>query len=1475
MAGYIIYSGITSTGLKLVSNTSMIILDGGKASQTTISSGGSQIVSSGGYANYNYLYEWGYQYVYSGGVVNNNTIHYNAGQTVYAGGIASNTTVSSASWQFLDQGSSFNTTLLYYSIQIVWKGGIAWNTYISSGGKQYVSSGGTASGVTLYGSEWVSNYGVAVDVDIKSGGSQTVSAYGAVFRTTISAYGSQVVQSNAIAEDTIISSGGKMYVSGGEAHMTNISNGGSMIVSSDGRASEATISSGGKMTVIREGHAENIRILSGGLLALNSGAIAEGRIYLAGGAIDVDGADLTYAQMIADLSTAAPLSISHAMDAAYNKAPADENYLAYDASFAVNLDHEQQDGIYAVVDFFAPQNSVGFMIDGADNFSVTIGEVLTRNNYTYILMENRALRDSGYISILAAESVEQNPADLQLLLIRNTNYQDLVLDASSPEVTEIYCNCTLTGATVSDDRYLCVNRGASASGIVVNFGNVIARDCALDDTRVKSGTVIAAGCAVKNTIVSSGGNMLLTDGSVHSGTMTLYGAVIASGATIDFAINGKKPFAGYLINDLSLISGGSFTLTVSADQNTGIYTLANHAESFSTTITVKDSDGKKLGVIAMDESIFLSESKVGELTIYDDSILVFRVSDISAEPVKIYSAGTLVAQAESFTGETIVGGGNDLVVVSSGGVLDSCAILSGGSAAFSGGSANSLSILSGGSAAVSGGQVLFDNLIMSGNVFSSGTAMNISSGNVTLLGGTIFDNTGCYSGGAICVGNCNLEVSGTIFSGNLTPGFDDDNPFHHGGAISTVSATVNIHNAAFVENHADGDGGAIYTANSNLTLSKVDFTKNSASAGNYCGGGAISWTSWNNQIDCFVSISDCRFRSNNFQAQSSNFFGGFGGGAAFLVLRHPSDTASFSIAGSLFSNNSTSNIASETTLGTFLGGGAVLLIAVDNAGGGTISDTIFSRNVTRNSGKSDDSINGGGAVYIFTYPGNTFDFSGCEFAGNSAVASAIYNSGPQTVQAAICGGAVCVTGSGSTVFANTLFNGNSACFSGTIPESAAQQFYLYGGAVYAGQNNSVRFEYAGSRYLNQGNSATAGGFLYLASGTDAVFDISSATCEFSSNSADSGGFMYLNGGTATFNLNNGVIIIGHDPIDDEWTTGGVPAQEISIDSIAGSGTIVINGDRYSNFQLRGDASQFTGNWVITENTYMSLHGYGHGINNLAIASGATVITVQPVLSGADVAAGGILAVLNGSGSDLNIFGTLKVGTTQCGKASITNAVIHSGGMITRFDDEPYNVEWYNMYYDSEPLLTNVIMESGAYANMGNFWGGRVFKLGCADYASEAILNTVSAAYSYWENGTRKNTSAAAITSGYNLAVLSGAAVLSGDSYNLQIVGGSLTAISGAVVSGLSMGNGTRLNLYGGAAALFDSGAAPGSGTTLNVDLAGHTADGGASVRNLASLDGVTLTVNADSLSADCGTFILVSGVTAESITVSLAGTAYD
>ena len=158
----------------------------------------------------------------------------------------------------------------------------------------------------------------------------------------------------------------------------------------------------------------------------------------------------------------------------------------------------------------------------------------------------------------------------------------------------IYSGGVASSTTMSGGR-MCISSGGVANSTTMSGGVMsISSGSVASNTTVSSGgyMYIKNGGVASNTTVSSGGSMSISSGGVHRGSLQMEsGATVFAyrSAVIDFTIAGRTGTDGYLINDLSRLSGTpTYTITVSANQATGTYKLAQGASDFSGSVAIGD-----------------------------------------------------------------------------------------------------------------------------------------------------------------------------------------------------------------------------------------------------------------------------------------------------------------------------------------------------------------------------------------------------------------------------------------------------------------------------------------------------------------------------------------------------------------------------------------------------------------------------------------------------------------------------------------------------------------------------------------------------------------------------------------------------------------------------------------------------------------------------------------------------------------------
>ena len=154
---------------------------------------------------------------------------------------------------------------------------------------------------------------------------------------------------------------------------------------------------------------------------------------------------------------------------------------------------------------------------------------------------------------------------------------------------------------------LYIEEGGYASGAVINGKGA---------EMIISGNGVGEDVTVKNNaklFIKNGGTL------TGSATFDTGSATVSAGGIVDFSVGKQKASDGYLINDLSKITGApTYTLTVSENQASGTYKLAQGADNFDQTITVKVNNSE-LGTLTVGSSL-QNGAATYSLNLTDDSL---------------------------------------------------------------------------------------------------------------------------------------------------------------------------------------------------------------------------------------------------------------------------------------------------------------------------------------------------------------------------------------------------------------------------------------------------------------------------------------------------------------------------------------------------------------------------------------------------------------------------------------------------------------------------------------------------------------------------------------------------------------------------------------------------------------------------------------------------------------------------------------
>ena len=576
-------SGTEISGTYYADQSGLFIYSGGTADSTIVNSGGNMYVS-GGVANDTTLEYDGSMYVFSGGVANDTTVEYGGRMYISSGGVANDTTVNSWGDLNISSGGMADGLILNEGFANVESGGIVSGVVVSEG-CLYVSSGGVADGISVYdGNLYVSSGGTATNIFTTPWNRDAVYAESGAYVTyVISNYAGVYVMSNnqivsnASGMNGKVLSGTSMYVlSGGTAVSTTLHNDAELAVLSGGIVSGAVVS-GGSMTVSSGGSASIVTVRNNGTLTVSSG----GRISGVTGEFFLHEGGFYNGRQYKGID-------SEWYDEVFTVNKVFSPYNMYmiintiDPIFHSGL-HHIRGGLH-----YGAKISSGAVIYSEDPYMMTFNGVTVSSGGSMII-------NHGYFNDLLLHT----GAVLQLSGGWQTHMSSLFR-------TGVVSGADIQGIFTAGDKVLASNLVIRNGGIAYITANAVA------DT-VEVGTsgnlYIAMAGSAENIMISGGSVHVATGGRISglevgdSGSLYLYGGAVLDGeinvrGTItldDMAVNNgtmefvlTSPQDKAMVNDLSLISGGSFSIDVS-DADVGEYVLAKNAAGFTGCITVKDS----------------------------------------------------------------------------------------------------------------------------------------------------------------------------------------------------------------------------------------------------------------------------------------------------------------------------------------------------------------------------------------------------------------------------------------------------------------------------------------------------------------------------------------------------------------------------------------------------------------------------------------------------------------------------------------------------------------------------------------------------------------------------------------------------------------------------------------------------------------------------------------------------------------------
>ena len=669
-----------------------------------------------------------------------------------------------------------------------------------------IKSGVTSDGIVL----------TSDDITIESGGTVTrvtannggrVFLFGYSDSATLNNGGQMSIYSGGTAERTTVNSGVYMYAgNGGLARQTRIA-GGNLYLLEFGLASDTTIGSGGAMNVLSGASAAGVTVEKGGAAVFYEGGKAA-LVVENGGAVYVSaGAEVIFASHTIDgLSLRAGSATLHSGTTAWNASITGEGNL-----------HVFAGGLFL-------SGTVGNCTGGGISISsggVASALTVSAGGVVYVMdgasVAGLTVQAGGSLSILTGATVTgllDNGGNVYIQDGTSVSYAaniiaDMVLSSGYYTVRS---GTTLTNPVVTKDGNLSVNEGGlflsgsvggctSAGGLCINFGGV-----ASAATIAPGGVlyVVSGGSAVACDL--TGGTLSMNPGAIVNGLNVTGGSL-----TVD---------ADAILSDAVIRGGTAYYLTGSTVDGTTLSTAGNLtvcSGAVARGLTV--NSGGTLTIQAGAEVTDLKDNG-GQVYIQDGATVTFAANVIDGFTL---SSGYYYVRSGTILSNALVGG-EGMLVVSSGGIVDGTTVNSCNAETYkglyvsSGGTALHTNVSSGGAlyvyglgAAVggvvdSGGfcQVMADASAGEIEVRSGGSFIILSGAKVTALkdvGGYVYIQDGAtvtYASNVIA----DLVVSDaaqSVRSGTTLT-----------RAVVRDSGVINVYEGGSLESSTIGTGGVVY-----------------------------------------------------------------------------------------------------------------------------------------------------------------------------------------------------------------------------------------------------------------------------------------------------------------------------------------------------------------------------------------------------------------------------------------------------------------------------------------------------------------------------------------------------------------------------------------------------------------------------------------------------------------------------------------
>ena len=610
-ASAIVSNGGSASITELNSNA-QLILSHGLAISANVNTAGKITVSSGGEAKYTTINTSGSMAVSMGGRAYVVTVNDSATLTLY--GFASSATLNSGASLYIGSGGSMESATVGAGANVTIAANGKGYSLVEDGGYVDVNTNGTATfgihtftgavqSATVHKGTTASNVTVSKRLDVFSGGT--------ALNTSATGSGAFIIVNNGGKANYTSLTGTSSYLtlsSGASAsHAVLYNSKARLNVSSGGSVNEIIVFSGATATIF--GSAFDATIHSG-YLEVSSGATATSATALDAGAYIV-----VYSGGRANYT-----SISNATAAAtiYSSGTATDTTVIAGSLTILNSGNAELttvingfmnlNGGFATSTVVKNTGTMNVNANGiATSTTVSSGGTLFVNSYGSAT--SNSVSKGGSMAILSAGSVRYTSVfSGGEFSVSRGGFASTTVVSDGGKFT-VSSGGRATYSLVRDGGSMTVMNGGSASDINLD-GSLFVHGVA-DSAQVNGAgaamTVFNGGSAV-NAVVGNGAALTVSSGGKITGRLVTTAEAVVSayaGAILDFDLTKTEAGADALVNNLSIFTGAtpSLTLTVDGTVADGEYKLANGASGFTGSVSVVNNSGTALGTLVLDSIV--------------------------------------------------------------------------------------------------------------------------------------------------------------------------------------------------------------------------------------------------------------------------------------------------------------------------------------------------------------------------------------------------------------------------------------------------------------------------------------------------------------------------------------------------------------------------------------------------------------------------------------------------------------------------------------------------------------------------------------------------------------------------------------------------------------------------------------------------------------------------------------------------------